>query len=85
MTNEDNAADDDSNIIPVTEGDLNEEQRGDIARAMEEYKLACLQSYSVTRRGEAVKKFDFPAPHPLTTEQRDSRLLDWLARLWVKQ
>jgi hypothetical protein len=82
MTNpkNDTSAINENNIISVTEDNLNDSQKGDMARAIEEYKLACLRSFSATRKGDAVKKFDFSVPHPITTEQLESRMLDMIGQ-----
>jgi len=45
---------DTENIIAVTEADLRDEQKQAMAKAMEEYKLLCLKSFSINRSGEVI-------------------------------
>jgi hypothetical protein len=40
------------NIINVTMEDLNDTQKQLLEKAMDEYKQACLRSFSSTRKGE---------------------------------
>jgi hypothetical protein len=40
------------NIIAVTEADIRDEQKQAMAKAMEEYKLLCLKSFSVNKRAK---------------------------------
>ena len=54
------------NYIPVEEDKLNDEQKTELAKALEAYKRECLKSFSATRSGEVVQKFDFPTLQPLT-------------------
>ena len=42
---------------------------------MDRYKLECLKSYSATRSGEVVNKFDFPNLQPLTETQRENKMI----------
>jgi len=44
--------------------------------AVEKYKRECLKSYSATKSGEVVRKFDFPSLQPLTEAQRDNKMID---------
>ena len=43
---------------------------------MKRYKHECLKSYSITRSGDVIKKFDFPALQPLTNAQRENKMID---------
>ena len=64
------------NCIPVEEDKLKEEQRVELNKAMEMFKRECHKSFSATRAGEVVKKFDFPTFQPLNEVQRENRMLD---------
>jgi len=46
------------NYIPIPEDKLKEEQK-EYKELVEKFKCECLKSYSVTRSGEVIKKFDF--------------------------
>ena len=54
------------NYVPVEEDKLKEDQQKEYLEAIERYKRECLKSFSATRSGEVVKKFDFPSFQPLT-------------------
>ena len=43
---------------------------------MDRYERECLKSYSATRSGDVVKKFDFPSLQPLTEAQREKKKID---------
>ena len=43
---------------------------------MDRYESECLKSYSITRSGEVIKKFDFPSLQPLTEAQRETKIID---------
>ena len=43
---------------------------------MEKFKRECLKSYSITRSGEVIKKFDLPSFQPLTETQRENKMID---------
>ena len=43
---------------------------------VEKFKRECLKSYSVTRSGEVIKKFDLPSFQPLTEAQRENKMMD---------
>ena len=64
------------NYIPVDKDKLKEEQKAELKKALEAYEQEYLKSFSVTRAGEMVKKFDFPTLQPLTEVQRENRMLD---------
>lgn len=55
---------------------LKEEQKAELKKALEAYEQECLKSFSTTRAGEVIKKFDFPTLQPLTEVQRENRILD---------
>ena len=57
---------DEGNYVPVEEDKLKEDQQKEYLEAVERYKRECLKSFSATRSGEVVKKFDFPSFQPLT-------------------
>jgi len=73
-SNQETAAVDPKNIIETTEDDLSESQKGELARAMEEFKLTCLRSYTTTKRGEAIKKSDFPTPRHITIAEEPGKM-----------
>ena len=43
---------------------------------MEKFKRECLKSYSVTRSGEVIKKFDLPSFQPLIEAQHENKMMD---------
>ena len=49
------------NVIPLTEANLRDEQKQDIANAMEDYKQQCLKSFNINRSGEVIQKEALPA------------------------
>jgi len=64
------------NYVPIEEDKLKDEQKAELNKAMEMFKRECLKSFSATRAGEVVKKFEFPTFQPLTEVQREDRMLD---------
>jgi hypothetical protein len=64
------------NYILVKEDKLKDEQRDELNKAMEMFKRECHKSFSATRAGEVVKKFDFPTFQPLNEVHRENRMLD---------
>jgi len=64
------------NYIPVDEDKLKEDQKTELFEVVDKFKRECRKSYSTTRSGELVKKFDFPVPQPLTEAQRDNNMID---------
>ena len=64
------------NYIPVDKDKLKDEQKVELDRATKVYEQECHKSFSATRAGEVVKKFDFPALQPLIEAQRENRILD---------
>ena len=63
------------NYVPVEEDKLKEDQQKQLHEAVDRYKLECLKSYSATRSGEVVNKFDFPNLQPLTETQRENKMI----------
>ena len=55
---------------------LKEEQKAELQNALEAYEQEFLKSFSATRAGEVIKKFDFPTLQPLTKVQRENKMLD---------
>jgi hypothetical protein len=49
------------NYIPVDENKLKEDQQKEYLEAVERHKCECLKSYSITRSGDVIKKFDLPS------------------------
>ena len=64
------------NYIPVDKDKLKDEQKEELERAIRAYEQECLKSFSATRTGEVIKKFDFLALQPSTEAQRENRVLD---------
>jgi hypothetical protein len=62
------------NLVPASEEELTNEQRAEMEKAMEAYRMACLGAFSVTRSGTTIKKYELPSIHPLEEEDRDQRL-----------
>ena len=54
------------NYIPVDEDKLKDDKKAELEKATDDYKKACLKSFSSTRGGEVVKKFNFPTLQTFT-------------------
>ena len=52
------------NQIPIDKDKLKEEQKAELKEATDAYEQRCLLSYSTTRSGEEIKKYDFPTLPP---------------------
>ena len=52
---------DEGNYVPVNKDKLKEDQQKELRESVDRYERECLKSYSITRSGEVVKKFDFPS------------------------
>ena len=52
--------------VPVNKDKLKEDQQKELRESVDRYERECLKSYSITRSGEVVKKFDFPSLQQLT-------------------
>jgi hypothetical protein len=61
------------NVIPMTMEDLSDEQKQAIEGKLEEYKKGCLNSFVVTKRGQAVQKTALPEPHNITITEDTSK------------
>ena len=68
------------NYIPVDKDKLKDEQKEELERAIRAYEQECLKSFSATRAGKVIKKFDFPTLQPLTEAQHENRILIWCIR-----
>ena len=64
------------NQIPVPEDKLKEEQKKEYEELVEKFKHECLKSYSISRSGEVMKKFNLPSLQPLTEAQRKINMID---------
>ena len=64
------------NYIPVEKDKLKEDQQKELREALDRYERECLKSYSATRSGDVVKKFDFPSLQPLTEAQPENKKID---------
>ena len=47
---------------------------------MDNFKCECLKSYSVTRSGDVIKKFNLPSFQPLTEAQRENKMIDAISQ-----
>ena len=56
----------DGNYVPIDESKIKEDQQREYLDAVERYKRECLKSYSITRSGDVIKKFDLSSFQPLT-------------------
>ena len=72
----DGASVNDDNYIPVDRDKIKEDQQKELREVVERYERECLKSFSATRSGDVIKKFDFPALQPLTEAQRDNKMID---------
>ena len=54
----DKSAVNEENHILVPEDKLKEEQKKEYEELVEKFKCECLKSYSITRSGDVIKKFD---------------------------
>ena len=72
------------NQIPVPEDKLKEEQNKQYEELVEKFKRECLKSYSVTRSGAVIKKFDLSSFQPLTEVQRENKMMDAVGQAVVQ-
>ena len=64
------------NYVPVPEDKLKEDQKKEYEERVDNFKCECLKSYSVTRSGDVIKKFNLTSFQPLTEAQRDNKMMD---------
>ena len=64
------------NYVHVPEDKLKEDQKKEYEERVENFKCECLKSYSVTRSGDVIKKFNLPSFQPLTEAQRENKMID---------
>ena len=64
------------NYILVDKDKLKDEQNAELEKALQAYEQERLKSFSATRAGDVIKKFDFPTLQPLTEVQRENMMLD---------
>ena len=64
------------NYVPVPEDKLKEDQKKEYEKHVEQFKCECLMSYSITRSGDVIKKFNLPSFQPLTETQRENKMMD---------
>ena len=62
--------------IPVNKDQLKDEQKTKLKRATDDYEQECLKSFSATRSGEVIRKFNFSTPQLLIEVQRENKMLD---------
>jgi hypothetical protein len=53
------------NYVSVAEDKLKEDQKQEYMELVERFKHECLKSYSVTRSGDVIKKFNLPSFQPI--------------------
>ena len=63
------------NYVHVPEDKLKEDQK-EYEELVEKFKRKCLKSYSVTRSGDVIKKFNLPSFQPLTEAQHENKMID---------
>ena len=64
------------NYVSVDMDKLKDDQLAELDKATKAYEQECLKSFSATRTGEVIKKFDFPTLQPLTEAQHENKVLD---------
>ena len=64
------------NYNPVPEDELKEDQKKEYEDLVEKFKHECLKSYSITRSGDVIKKFNLPSFQPPTEAQCDNKMID---------
>ena len=64
------------NYVPVPEDKLKEDQKKEYEERVEQFKRECLKSYSVTRSGDVIKKFNLLSFQSLTETQRENKMID---------
>ena len=57
----DKSAVSEENQIFVLEDKIKEEQKKEYEELVEKFKRECLKSYSITRSGDVIKKFNLPS------------------------
>ena len=67
-----------NNIIEVTEADLKDDKKEELAKHLEDYKRMYLQSFSRTRSGEAIKKGPLPVPRHITIDEDSAKMSDMI-------
>ena len=68
------------NYAPVDESKLKEDQQKEYLELVDRFKRECLKSYSVTRSGDVIKKFDLPSFQLLTEAQRENKMVDTISQ-----
>ena len=64
------------NYVLVDENKLKEDEKKEYLELVEKFKRECLKSYSVTRSGDIIKKFELPSFQPLTEAQHENKMID---------
>ena len=64
------------NYVPVPQDKLKEDQKKEYEERVEQFKRECLKSYSITRSGDVIKKFNLPSFQPLTEAQHKNKMMD---------
>ena len=73
---DDPSAVNEENYVPVPGDKLKEDQRKEYEELVENFKRECLKSYSNTRSGDVIKKFNLPSFQPLTEAQHENKIMD---------
>ena len=68
------------NYVPVPEDKLKEDQRKEYEERVENFKRKCLKSYSITRSGDVIKKFNLSSFQLLTEVQRENKMIDAISQ-----
>ena len=68
------------NYVPVPEAKLREDQKKKYEKWVENFKRECIKSYSVTRSGDVIKKFNLPSFQSLTEAQRENKMIDAISQ-----
>ena len=66
----------DDNCIMIDKDKLKDEQKAELTSALDAYEKQCLLSFSATRSGEVIKKFDFPTLPPYNVAQKEDIMVD---------
>jgi len=72
------------NYVPVPKDKLKEDQKQEYLELVEKFKRECLKSYSVTRSGDVIKKFNLPSFQPPTEVQCDNKMIDAVSQAVAK-
>ena len=63
------------NQIPIDKDELKEEQKATLQAVIEASERQCLLSYSTSRSGEVIKKYDFRTLPPYNESQKEDKMI----------